>query len=99
MCCAADGGSPRAQPSEAEDVQPSSQPFSAVESGGTSGLLSADAEAVLDKLTMMEKRQDSVNAENKHQLLSVKAQYDSLGERLGAIEQTLQGIVAAREDL
>lgn len=53
---------------------------------------------MLDKLTMMEKRQDSVNAENKHQLLSVKAQYDSLGERLGAIERTLQGIVAAGED-
>jgi hypothetical protein len=46
---------------------------------------------------MMEKRQDSVNADNKHHLLSVKAQYDSLGERLGAIERMLESIVATTD--
>ena len=46
---------------------------------------------------MIEKRQDSVNADNKHQLLSIKAQYDSLGERLGAIERMLETAVTTTD--
>lgn len=65
--------------------------------GGASGLGSADIEAVLDKLTMMEKRQESVHAENHHRMLGLTAQYDSLGERLAAIERMLESIVTTAD--
>ena len=61
--------------------------------GGSSAYLGAGAEAVLDKLTMMEKRQESITADNNHQMQALKAQYDSLGERLGEIERILTSTV------
>jgi hypothetical protein len=87
--------SPSPKNAALEDDGTSSQPSPHKPSG--SGFHSEDIEAVLDKLAMMEKRQESVNADNKHQLLGVQAQYDSLGERLGTIERMLQSIVATAD--
>ena len=79
------------------DSQSRSPTITSMTGGGDSGLYSEGIEAVLDKLTMMEKRQESVNADNHHRMLALTAQYDSLGERLAGIERILESIVATAD--
>ena len=83
--------------SERSNDSPSQLPTHKPDDSGGSDFQGEGFQAILDKLAMMEKRQESVNAENKHQLQAVQAQYDSLGERLGAIEQRLQCMVATTD--
>lgn len=54
-----------------------------------------DVGAVMDKLMMMEKRQDTLEVKNDHKVAALAAQYDSLGERLGSIERSMQSIADA----
>lgn len=96
MCCFADGHTSESAKNALQQTQ-SIDLTPAETAGGSIAYVGADIEAVLDKLTMMEKRHESIAADNKHQMLALAAQYDSLTERLNGIEQFLSAAVATTD--
>ena len=96
----ADGGKGGELPEEEDDSEDEEAKPNSKRNSSPSGAVAVAGEgidAVLDKLTMMERRQESVVSENNHKLLALAAQYDSLGERLGAIEKSLNLAVSTEQ--
>eukprot|EP01046_Picozoa_sp_COSAG06_P036537 COSAG06_NODE_4036_length_4638_cov_6.313505_2_plen_112_part_00 len=92
-----EGGDGGESPEEEEDSEDEQTPKRNSSPSGAVAVAGEGIEAVLDKLTMMERRQESVVSENNHKLLALVAQYDSLGERLGAIEKSLTLTVSTEQ--
>jgi hypothetical protein len=92
-----EGGDGGESPEEEEDSEDEQTPKRNSSPSGAVAVAGEGIEAVLDKLTMMERRQESVVSENNHKLLALAAQYDSLGERLGAIEKSLTLTVSTEQ--